>query len=108
MHSIAATHNSAALSKAADDLRETTEWMVSQGDPNDRFAGATAYLSAFALTLGAAAHLKAAAAEGTAGPRSALAAFYLARILPAVAAHLAQSRAGASGLYKIDADGLAM
>ncbi|CAN0583561.1 unnamed protein product, partial [Ectocarpus sp. 12 AP-2014] len=47
---------------AAETLRETTEWLVEQGDMTDRFAGAVPYLRGFARVLGAHFHLSAALA----------------------------------------------
>ncbi|NNL74000.1 MAG: acyl-CoA dehydrogenase [Silicimonas sp.] len=91
---------------AAETLRETTEWLVGE-DLNDRFAGAVPYLRAFARVLGGNAHLKAAIAEGGKGPRTALAQFYLKRLLPEHAALLAQVREGADGLYDLSPDDLA-
>ena len=91
---------------AAETLRETTEWLVGQ-DLNDRFAGAVPYLRAFARVLGGHYHLKAALAEGGGGPRTALARFYLRRLLPEHVALLAQVREGADGLYDLSPDDLA-
>jgi alkylation response protein AidB-like acyl-CoA dehydrogenase len=91
---------------AAETLRETTEWLVGE-DLNDRFAGAAPYLRAFARVLGGHYHLKAALAEGGAGPRTALARFYLKRLLPEHVALLAQVREGADGLYDLSPDDLA-
>ena len=53
----------ARLAAAARRLAETTGWMAA-AEANDRFAGATPYLRAFALTLGGHYLLRAAAAEG--------------------------------------------
>ena len=91
---------------AAETLRETTEWLVGQ-DLNDRFAGAVPYLRAFARVLGAHYHLKAAMAEGGDGPRTALAGFYLKRLLPEHMALLSQVREGAEGLFALSPDDLA-
>lgn len=91
---------------AAETLRETTEWLVGQ-DLNDRFAGAVPYLRAFARVLGGHYHLAAAMAEGGNGPRTALARFYLKRLLPEHAGLLAQVREGADGLYDLSPDDLA-
>lgn len=88
---------------AAESLRETTEWLVGQ-DLNDRFAGAVPYLKAFALVLGGHFHLKAAQADGA---RTALARFFIRRLLPEHAALLAQVREGAAGLYDLSPDDLA-
>lgn len=96
-----------AVWNAAETTRETTEWMVEQGF-QDRFAGAVPYQSAYARVLGAAFHLKAAHAEGGNGPRTALARFYIERLLPDYAANLAHARAGAAGLYEITPEDLAV
>ena len=90
--------------QAAESLREVTEWLVAQ-ELNDRFAGATAYLRAFARVLGAQYHLKA-ALSGDRG-RTALAHVFMTRILPENAGLLAQVRAGAEGLYAVTDDDLA-
>jgi alkylation response protein AidB-like acyl-CoA dehydrogenase len=95
-----------AIWGAAETLRETTEWLVTQ-DLNDRFAGSVAYLRAFARVLGGHYHLKAAMAAGGSGPRTALARFYLKRLLPEHASLLAQVREGAAGLYDLSPDDLA-
>jgi len=89
---------------AAETLREATEWLVAQ-DPNDRNAGAVAYLRAFARVLGGYYHLKAAlAAPGTA--RARLARVFVDRILPEHASLLVQARAGAAQLYALSAEDL--
>jgi hypothetical protein len=90
---------------AAETLREATEWLVSQ-DHQDRFAGAVPYLRAFARVLGAHYHLKAAIAEGAKGPRTALAAVYIRRLLPQHAAAIAEAKEGAAGLYALTVDDL--
>ncbi len=90
---------------AAETLRETTELLLAR-DRNDRFAGATPYLRAFARVLGAHYHLRAARAEGGSGPRSALARFYINRLLPEHAALLAHAREGADGLYALSPEDL--
>ncbi len=99
---------SEAVWSAAETLRETTEWLVAQDQLNERFAGAVPYLRAFALVLGGDAHLRAATAAGPQGPRAHLARFFIGRLLPEHAAHLAHARAGAEGLYAIAADDLAV
>ena len=96
-----------AVWEAAAELREATEWLVAHDDPQERFAGAVPYLRAFARVLGAHFHLRAALAEGGEGPRSHLAAFYMGRMLPEHQGLLAESRAGAAGLYALGADDLA-
>ncbi len=90
--------------QAAESLREATEWLVAQ-DVNDRFAGATAYLRAFARVLGAHYHLKAALAGDRA--RHALARVFITRILPEHMGLLAQAKAGADSLYVLTDDDLA-
>jgi len=95
-----------AIWSASESLRETTEWMVGQSDMNERFAGAVPYLRAFARVLGAHYHLKSAKAEGGKGPRSALARFFITRLLPEHTALLAHAKSGAAGLYAISVDDL--
>ena len=89
---------------AAEALREGTEALLRQ-DMTDRFAGAVPYLRAFALVLGADAHLRAAHAAG--GARVALARVAIRRLLPAHAGLLAEAREGAAGLYALSAEDLA-
>ncbi|MFC3059873.1 acyl-CoA dehydrogenase [Paenirhodobacter populi] len=92
--------------QAAESLREHTEWLQGQ-DSADRFAGAVPYLRAFARVLGGHYHLRAALAEGGAGPRTALAAVYIRRLLPQAGASLAEAREGAAGLYALTDEDLA-
>jgi len=92
-----------AVWNAAEALREATEWLVAQ-DANDRNAGATAYLRAFARVLGGHYHLKAALADPSRLP---LAAVAIKRLLPEHAALIAQMREGAAGLYALTPDLLA-
>ena len=95
-----------AVWQASETLRETTDWLVAKEDLTDRFAGAVAYLHAFARILGAHFHLKAAmAAPG--GPREKLARFYMNRLLPEHTALLEQARIGQDDLYAMDLDELA-
>ena len=90
--------------EAAETLREATEWLVAQ-TPNDRNAGAVAYLRAFARVLGGHYHLKAAmTAPGTA--RARLARVFVDRILPEHASLLEQARAGAEQLFALSAEDL--
>jgi hypothetical protein len=93
-----------AVWQATETLRETTEWLVGQ-DMQDRFAGAVPYLRAFARVLGAHVHLAAAVAE-PGGPRAALAAFYIQRLLPEHSGLLTQVHVGAEGLYDLSLDDL--
>ncbi|MDP3960859.1 MAG: acyl-CoA dehydrogenase [Pseudorhodobacter sp.] len=87
----------AAVWNAAEALREATEGLVAQ-PINDRFAGAVAYLRAFALVLGGHYHLRAALADGARAPLARLA---IKRLLPEHAALLVQVREGAAGLYAL-------
>ncbi|GGD37436.1 acyl-CoA dehydrogenase [Sinisalibacter lacisalsi] len=91
---------------AAETLRETVEWLVGQ-EMQERFAGAVPFQAAFARVLGAFYHLRAARAAGGTGPRQALAAFYIERLLPEHAALIAAARAGAAGLYALSPEDLA-
>ncbi|MDU8913465.1 acyl-CoA dehydrogenase [Aestuariicoccus sp. MJ-SS9] len=91
--------------QASESLREVTEWLVSQ-DMADRFAGADAYLRAFARVLGAHFHLRAAMAAPDSA-RARLARFYITRLLPEHQGHLAHARAGQADLMAISPDDLA-
>lgn len=82
---------------AAEALREATEVVLAQG-AEDRNAGAVPYLRAFARVLGGHFHLRAAVAEAA---RADLARVYIRRLMPDHAAHLAQLREGAAGLYAL-------
>lgn len=93
-----------AVWQAAESLRETTEWLVSRDDLNDRFAGAVPYLRAFARILGGHYHLTA-AMTGDA-PRARLAAFYIQRLLPEHIGLLTHVRQGADGLLAVTPDDL--
>jgi hypothetical protein len=86
------------LAAAAERLGQATGWMVA-AEPNDRFAGATPYLRAFALTLGGHYLLKAAEAEASREP---LAAFHIRQLLPQVDALCAAACEGAAPLYAHD------
>lgn len=92
--------------QATETLRETTEWLVGQGDLQNRFSGAVPYLMAFARVLGGYYHLKAALAEGGEGTRSRLAKFYIDRLLPEHIGLLTHARQGAVDLYAITHDDL--
>ena len=93
--------------QAAETLRETVESMVEQSKMNARFAGAMPFLMAFARLIGGHAHLAAARAEGGAGPRSSLARFYIARMLPEHASLTAHAVQGEKGLYDLSVEELA-
>ncbi|MES0864597.1 acyl-CoA dehydrogenase [Ruegeria sp. SCPT10] len=92
--------------EATESLREATEWIVSQRDMNNRFAGAHAYLHAFARVLGGHYHLKAALADPQ-GARGKLARFYINGLLPQYSGLLAQAQNGAEDLFALSADDLA-
>ncbi|AGI73717.1 acyl-CoA dehydrogenase [Octadecabacter arcticus 238] len=89
--------------QAAETLRETTEWLVTQ-DMTDRLAGAVPYLRAFARVLGGHYHLTA-ALQGD-GTRKRLATFYIKRILPEHAGLLTHVREGGDDLMAITLDDL--
>ncbi|KZY30397.1 acyl-CoA dehydrogenase [Roseovarius sp. HI0049] len=91
---------------ATESLREATEWMVSQKNMTDRFAGSVPFLRAWARVLGAHFHLCAAQAEGGEGKRTRLARFYILRLLPEHAAHIAHATAGSEDLYALTPDDL--
>lgn len=93
--------------QATETLREATEWMVSQKDLNNRFAGCVPFLNGFARVLGAHFHLRAALAEGADGPRTRLARFYITRLLPEHAGLLAHACLGAEDLYALSIEDLA-
>ena len=95
-----------AVWDATESLREATEWMVTQGAMNDRFAGSVPFLMAFGRVLGAHFHLKAACAEEGDGPRTRLARFYITRLLPEHAGLVVHATAGAKGLYALSIDDL--
>ncbi len=91
---------------AAETLRECVEWLVEQ-EMQERYAGAVPFLKASARVLGAFFHLKAACTEGGAGPRTALARYYIERLLPEYAVLITQAQAGAAGLYAFSPEDLA-
>ncbi len=94
------------LWKAIQSLRETTDWMLSQTDLNQRFAGAVPYLRAFARVLGGYYHLRSAAIECGDGPRTKIAKFYINSLLPEHIGLLAQASQGADDLYALDLEDL--
>ncbi|MEM6825962.1 MAG: acyl-CoA dehydrogenase, partial [Pseudomonadota bacterium] len=99
----------AKLWSASEDMREATEWMVAQ-QPGSRFAGAVAYLEAFALVLGAHYHLASAkaAANGSAEPRTALASAFIHRLLPRQAGLLAEATHGVGDLEAVSDEALGL
>lgn len=86
------------LWQAAETLREATHALLER-DLADRFAGAVPYLTAFARVLGGHYHLRA-ALKGTDAHR-ALAAVFMARVLPRYAADLAEVQVGQDDLTAI-------
>ncbi|WP_171206077.1 acyl-CoA dehydrogenase [Ruegeria sp. HKCCA0235A] len=92
--------------EATETLREATEWLVAQDDMNDRFAGATSYLQAFARVLGGHYHLSAALADPE-GPRAKLARYYINALLPEHSGLLARVQSGAGDLFSLTPDELA-
>ena len=92
--------------EATESLREATEWLVAQSDMNARFAGAVAYLKAFARILGGHYHLSAALADPD-GPRAKLARYYINMLLPEHVGLLAQAQNGADDLYALSAEEMA-
>ncbi|MEO9518370.1 MAG: acyl-CoA dehydrogenase [Paracoccaceae bacterium] len=95
-----------AVWQASESLRETTEWLVSQSDLQERFAGSVPFLRAFARVLGGHMHLKAAMSD-RGGPRESLAQFYIQRLMPEHASLLAHAQAGSADLFALSADDLA-
>ncbi len=87
----------AAVITAAEALEDATTRLLSL-EMNDRFAGAVPYLRAFALVLGADAHLRAALADPARLP---LAGVMIRRLLPAHHGLLEAALAGAAGLYEV-------
>ncbi|MEM9049477.1 MAG: acyl-CoA dehydrogenase [Pseudomonadota bacterium] len=97
----------AAISDAAlNALDDATRWMLDAA-PQDRAAGASAYLEAFALVLGARYLERAAALAPEDGRASALAAFHRARNLPQAIALCAEAKAGSQTLYAVEPEALA-
>lgn len=93
-----------AVWQAAENLRETTDWLVAQDDMQNRFAGAVPYLNAFARVLGGHYHLAAANTGGAA--RIKLARFYIKRLLPEHMGLLTHVREGGDDLLAITPDEL--
>ena len=94
-----------ALTAAHAKLSGTTRWMLNAPEMNDRFAGATPYLKAWGLALGAHYLVKGAVADPS-DERIALARFYAHQILPQMHAHAQAATAGAAPLYALDAEKL--
>ncbi|MEL6167074.1 MAG: acyl-CoA dehydrogenase [Pseudomonadota bacterium] len=95
-----------ALWSAAEGLREATETIVARS-VSDRLPASAAYLRAFARVLGGHVHLLSAIAEGGEGPRTRLARFYMARLLPESGGLFAQVAADPSSVLDVTPDDLA-
>ncbi|MDG1532312.1 MAG: acyl-CoA dehydrogenase [Paracoccaceae bacterium] len=93
-----------AVYSAAETLREAVDYLTGQGDLNARFAVAVPFLRAFARVLGGHFHLQAALSEKSAGPRTALAQFYINRMLPEHQGLCDMLRQGTDGLYALSAE----
>jgi len=87
---------------AAESLRETVEWMLSQ-PMEDRLAGAVPFQRAFALVLGGHYHLRAGLADPA---RLALARVAIRRLLPEHAGLIAAAREGVAGLNAVTLEDL--
>jgi alkylation response protein AidB-like acyl-CoA dehydrogenase len=97
----------AFLGASEQALIATTSWMLEQDDINNRFAGAVPYLRAFALVLGGHYLLKAALAEGSQGPRTELARFFIRQMMIQTDALCSQAREGQRSLYAFTVEELA-
>jgi alkylation response protein AidB-like acyl-CoA dehydrogenase len=97
----------AFLDAGAQGMIAATSWMLEQDDMNDRFAGASPYLRAFALVLGGHYLLKAALAEGGKGPHTDLARFFIRQQMIQYDGLCAQARECAGGLYALSPEQLA-
>ena len=86
------------LSKSLVYLENSLNWMLKQENFNDRLAGATPFLRAFGLILGANYLIKAALKTG-ALDRKSLAQFYCVNILPEMEAYGVMSQSGQNSLY---------
>lgn len=96
------------LKHATAKLRDATRWMLKCESLNDRYAGATPYLKAFALVIGGYYHLKGALAESNSNTQIKLARFYLAHVL-GEAIHLCKtSTLGSAAIYAITVEELNM
>jgi hypothetical protein len=86
------------LSKSLVCLESTLNWMLKQEDFNNRLAGATPFLQAFGMILGAN-YLVKAAMKTDALDRKSLAQFYCVNILPEMEAYGVISQNGQKSLY---------
>lgn len=95
---------SEAVWESAETVLEATEWLLAQDDMNERFAGATSYLRAFARLLGGYYHLMAARTGDETRQRLAL--WYITRHLPEVKARCSGVMAGAGNLMELSPEDL--
>ena len=96
------------LKSAADTLTNATQWMINCKDLNERFAGATSYLEAFALVLGGYYHLKGALADDQSNKQVKLAKFYLSHVLPGVSQLCKTATVGSDAIYGLSVEELSM
>ncbi|MEL6127384.1 MAG: acyl-CoA dehydrogenase, partial [Pseudomonadota bacterium] len=94
------------LQEAGECLAETTRWLLDAAI-NDRFAGATPFLRAFALVLGGHYLLKGVLADPSDADRAALARVHIRQVMAIVPGLCAAAREAAEPLYALDAEGLA-
>ena len=94
----------AAVSAAHAQVSDATDALLSADTLNDRFAGAAAYLRAWALLLGGHYLLKAAAVDAKRMP---LARYHIRHLMPQISGLLASATAGAEDLYALTAEELA-
>jgi len=86
------------LSKSLVCLEKSLSWMLGQEDMNNRLAGATPFLKAFGLILGAN-YLVKAALKTSSSDKKSLAHFYCLNILPEMEACGVISQSGKHSLY---------
>ncbi len=89
----------AKLSKSLVCLETSLHWTLRQEDFNERLAGATPFLKAFGLILGAN-YLVKAALKTASLDRKSLAQFYCLNMLPEMEAYGAMSQSGKGSLYE--------
>ena len=87
------------LSKSLVCLETSLNWMLKQEDFNEKLAGASPFLKAFGLILGANYLVKAALKTGSLDRKS-LAQFYCSNMLPEMEAYGVMSQSGKDSLYK--------
>ena len=94
----------AQVRAAHDQVAAATDLLLSADTLNDRFAGAAAYLRAWALLLGGHYLLKAATKDAGRVP---LARYHIRHLMPQIGGLLASATAGAEDLYALTAEELA-